>query len=81
MDVGRLTSMAQAGELLDRQLSNLGRAVLRSGGSVAMSEASAHAEREYGKYKEAQKRLRHERADRDIAAIKAAEQRLGKPRR
>ena len=76
MDVGRLTLMAEAGELLDRQLANLGRAVLRSGGSVSMAEATGHAEREYERFKAAQKQLRHARADRDIAAIKAAQKAL-----
>lgn len=78
-DIGRLTSMAQAGELLDGQLSNLGRVVLRSGGSVLMTEAAKHAGREYEKYKAAQRQLRHDQADRDIAAIKAAHKELKRP--
>lgn len=78
MDVGRLTMMAEASELLDRQLSGLGRVVLRSGGSVSMTEAARHAEREYEKFKAEQKRLRHEQADRDIAEIKATQKALGK---
>jgi len=80
-DLGRLTLMSEANALLERQLSGLGRVVLRSGGSVSMNEATAHAEREYEKYKAAQKRLRHEQADRDIAALKTAEDSLRKPRR
>lgn len=79
-DIGRLTSMAQASELLDRQLSNLGRVVLRSGGSVSMNDATRHAEREYGKFKAAQRQLRHDQADRDIAEIKAAQKGLNKSR-
>ncbi len=78
MDVGRLTMMAEASELLDRQLSGLGRVVLRSGGRVSMTEAARHAEREYEKFKAEQKRLRHEQADRDIAEIKATQKGLGK---
>lgn len=78
MDIGRLALMAEASALLDRQLENLGRIVLRSGGSVAMTDATRHAEREYAKFKSAQKRLRHEQADRDIAEIKAAQKILGK---
>ncbi|WP_409574802.1 RhuM family protein [Sphingopyxis sp. PET50] len=80
MDIGRLTLMSDAATLLDAQLSNLGRAVLRSGGSVSMAEAIQHVEREYATFKAAQKRLRHERADRDIAEIKAAQKKLGKRR-
>ena len=73
--------MTQAAALLDGQLSNLGRVVLRSGGSVSMADASLHAEREYEKFKTAQKQLRHDQADRDIAAIKAAQKALKKPGR
>lgn len=78
IDIGRLALMTEASELLDRQLANLGRVVLRSGGSVAMTDATRHAEREYGKFKAAQKRLRHEQADRDIAEIRAAQKILNK---
>ena len=77
-DLGRLTLMSEATELLERQLSGLGRAVLRSGGSVSMSEATRHAEREYETFKAEQKRLRHAQADRAIAAIKAAQKQLKK---
>jgi len=80
-DIGRLTSMTQAGELLEGQLSNLGRVVLRSGGSVSMTDATRHAEQEYEKFKTAQRQLRHEQADRDIATIKAAQKDLKKPGR
>ncbi|NJB89093.1 hypothetical protein GGR90_001245 [Sphingopyxis italica] len=73
--------MTQAAALLDGQLSNLGRVVLRSGGSVSMADAALHAEREYEKFKTAQKQLRHDQADRDIAAIKAAQKDLKKPGR
>lgn len=78
VDVGRLTLMAEASELLDRQLVSLGRVVLRSGGSVSMTDAARHAEREYGKFKAVQKRVRHEQADRDMAEIKAAQKALAK---
>lgn len=76
MDLGRLKTMHEAAALLDNQLKGLGRQVLRSGGSIKMTEAKRHAEREYGKYKDEQKRLRHEQADRAIAAIKAEEKSL-----
>lgn len=77
-DLGRLTLMSEATEVLERQLSGLGRAVLRSGGSVSMSDATRHAEREYEKFKAKQKRLRHAQADSAIAAIKAEQKRLKK---
>jgi hypothetical protein len=68
--------MKQATELLDGQLTGLGRQVLRSGGRISMAEAKRHAEREYGKYKTAQAKLRHEQADRTIAELKAAQKAL-----
>ena len=77
-DLGRLTRMSEATELLERQLSGLGRAVLRSGGSVSMNEATHHAEREYEKFKAEQKRFRHAQADRAIAEIKTAQKQLKK---
>ncbi|PKP97851.1 MAG: DNA-binding protein [Alphaproteobacteria bacterium HGW-Alphaproteobacteria-13] len=80
-DLGRLTLMSEAGDLLDRQLAGLGRSVLRSGGSVTMSEATRHAEREYEKFKAEQKRLRHAQADRAIVAIKATQKTLTKQNR
>jgi hypothetical protein len=73
VDIGRLTTMKEASQLLDAQVGGLGRQVLRSGGRVSMADAKRHAEREYDKYKEAQKKLRHEQADRTIAEIKAAQ--------
>lgn len=71
MDIGRLKLMREASELLDGQLQNLGRSVLRSGGRVAMKDAKSHAEREYGKFKAEQASLRHAEADHVIAEIKA----------
>ena len=73
MDIGRLKLMREASELLDGQLQNLGRSVLRSGGRVAMKDAKYHAEREYGKFKAEQRALRHEEADRVISEIKATQ--------
>lgn len=72
MDIGRLKTMAEASALLDEQLSGLGRGVLRSGGRVAMTDAKAHAEREYGKFKARLAAIRHAEADKLIAEIKKA---------
>jgi hypothetical protein len=78
MDIGRLKLMREATELLDGQLKSLGRSVLRSGGNVAMIDAKAHAEREYGKFDTARKKLRHAQADKTIAAIKSEQKKLSK---
>ncbi|MBT2131775.1 RhuM family protein [Aliiroseovarius lamellibrachiae] len=69
LDLGRLVSMDDARSLLDKQLDQLGRAVLRSGGTVSKKIADTHAHREYAKYKEAKKLARHNEADDDIAAL------------
>ncbi len=73
IDIGRLKLMQEADVLLDAQLTNLGRSVLHHGGSVAMTDARRHAEREYTKFKAAQKTLRQTQADEAIASIKAAQ--------
>lgn len=81
LKIGRLTTMVEAATLLDRQLDFLGRAVLAHGGSVKTEAAKRHAEEQYDLYKAQQKLLRHQEADRTIAALKAAEKDLPKPRR
>lgn len=79
-DLGRLTTMQQASELLDNQLKSLGRTVLTDGGRTKMTEARRHAEREYDKYKAQQKQIRHQQADQAIAEIKHEQEGLSKRR-
>lgn len=81
MDIGRLKLMGEANTLLDNQLTSLGRTVLRSGGSVAMSDAKRHAERQYEKFNSARKQLRHQQADQTITEIKAVQKALPKGRK
>lgn len=78
MDIGRLKLMSEATALLDRQLSNLGRVVLRSGGRVSMTDAKRHAESEYEEFKIRQKQLRHAQADEAIAQLKREGKKLPK---
>lgn len=78
MDIGRLKMMDEAASLLDAQLANLGRSVLRSGGHVSTASAKAHAEVEYGKFKADLKRQQHAEADKVIAEIKASQKLLPK---
>jgi hypothetical protein len=78
MDLGRLRTMHEVGSLLDQQLKSLGRQVLQSGGRVKMTDATRHAEHEYSKFKAEQKQIRHEQADKAIAAIRAATKALRK---
>lgn len=78
LDLGRLHTMIEAATLLDAQLANLGRVVLRDSGKVSMVDAKTHAEREYERYKAQRKQLRHREADRAIAEIKATQKGLPK---
>jgi hypothetical protein len=73
MDIGKLKLMSEATTLLDNQLKSLNRVVLRSGGKVSMTDAKAHAEREYGKFDAVRKKLRRDQADKAIAEIRAAQ--------
>lgn len=69
LDMGRLVVMQDARTLLDRQLQQLGRTLLRSGGSVPASEARRHAESEYEAFDQ-QRRLERQRdADEAIATL------------
>ncbi len=79
--IGRLVLMEDAGRLLDGQLQNLGRAVLRGGGSVRAEEAKAHAERGYLKFDGERKLERQREADEHIADLAAEAKRLPKPPR
>lgn len=78
LDIGRLKTMGEAEILLDKQLRDLGRSVLRSGGRVSMKSAKKFAEGEYDKFKAKLAKLRHLEADKVIAEIKAAEKTLPK---
>jgi hypothetical protein len=82
--IGRLTLMAQAALLLDTQLKNLGRVVLRHGGRVSHDDAEGHAKREYQKF-DAQRRaarvVERQQELARLAALKAAEKALPKAAR
>lgn len=69
LDLGRLVVMLDAQNLLDRQLANLGRNVLRTGGSVKASTARQFAEAEYERFDQTRKLTRQEVADRAIADL------------
>lgn len=69
LDLGRLVVMLDAQNLLDRQLANLGRNVLRTGGSVKAATARQFAESEYERFDQMRKLTRQEEADRAIADL------------
>ena len=79
--LGRLVVMEDATRLLDQQLENLGRAVLRSGGSVSADAAKDHARAEFKRFSEQQKIERHKKADEHIAALVREAKQLPKGRR
>ena len=66
LDLGRIVVMADAEALLDRQLGQLGRAVLSSGGRVKAADARRHAEHEYETFAACRKIERHRQADERI---------------
>jgi hypothetical protein len=82
LDMGRLVVMEDAQILLDRQLGQLGRAVLRAGGAVKASDAKRVAEAQYEKFDQQRKLARHRAADEQISALtKEAEALPRTPRR
>ncbi|RDJ26654.1 DNA-binding protein [Bosea caraganae] len=82
LDLGRLVVMQDAQTLLDQQLQQLGRAVLRTGGSVKAEDAKRLAERHYESFDQSRKLQRHDEADQQIAALAAEAKGLPKtPRR
>lgn len=80
LDIGRLTTMAQAAHLLDQQLRHLNRLVLKSGGNVPHHRAEAAAKREYQKFDSARKAARIAQADVELSALRRADKELPKPR-
>lgn len=76
--IGQMTLMGQAVDLLDKQLANLSRPILRSGGSVSHSDAERHVNDEYRKFDMRRKAKRIEEAQREISSLKATEKTLPK---
>ena len=69
LDLRRIVVMRDAQELLDRQLAQLGRTVLKAGGSVKTEEAKRRAEAEYEKFDRQRKLDRQSAADKQIWAL------------
>jgi hypothetical protein len=80
LDIGKLTTMAEAEELLERQLISLRRIVLRHGGNISSDAAKAKAAREYKRFDERRKGDRANETARELAALKAADKSLPKVR-
>lgn len=80
LEVGRLTTMAQASRLLERQLHGLGRLILKSGGLIAHQTAETKAKSEYRRFDERRRAVRKALADEELAALKESEKDLPKTR-
>lgn len=80
-ELGRLTTMSEAEKLLETQLKSLGRAVLNGGGVVKSKDAKAHAHREYDRFNEQRRRIRHAQADAALSALKRDEKSLPKTKK
>lgn len=68
--------MRDAETLLEQQLHQLGRRVLRDGGTVNAVAAKRHAEKQYEKFDDRRKIERHKTADEQIAALAAQAKKL-----
>lgn len=79
--IGRLTLMAEAETLLEVQLRNLNRAVLRHGGSVSHETTEARAKAEYAKFDSARREQRRLTTQEALAAIRASDKQLPTPKR
>ncbi|TBX28260.1 RhuM family protein [Nioella sediminis] len=75
-ELGRLIVMADAARLLDKQLGDLGRSVLRDGGRVSSTAARKKAHNEYGKFDKSRKRERQLEADEKIQILAEQARRL-----
>lgn len=82
IDIGKLVAMKDAETLLESQLRQLNRMILRHGGRVTAVKAKQVAEEQYVRFDANRKKLRHEEADRLIKKLKEADRELPKgPRR
>ncbi|MBA4808844.1 RhuM family protein [Brevundimonas sp.] len=70
LETGRMTTMAEAASLLDKQLKGLGRVVLSSGGGVSKDDADRHARTAYKAYDAERKAKEKARAEQDYAELR-----------
>jgi hypothetical protein len=69
LDLGRLIVMQDAQNLLERQLHQLGRVVLRTGGTVKTTDAKRLAEEQYERFDRSRKLKRQQEADEAISVL------------
>jgi hypothetical protein len=76
LDLGRLTTMGEAERLLDSQLVQLKRLVLRHGGNISSQQAKRIVAREYQRFDDRRKAERTALAAQELASLKAADKSL-----
>lgn len=81
LEIGKLTLMDQASNLLDMQLANLSRPVLRGGGSTSRDDAERHAKAEYRKFDDARRARRAQETLQELQTLKKIGEDLPKPKR
>lgn len=80
LEVGRLTTMAEATERLESSLRNFGRVVLNHGGQIRSDRAKLAAETEYAKFDAQRKAERKRQADAELAELSKVVKALPKNR-
>lgn len=81
LDIGRLVVMSDAERLLESQLRQLGRTVLKDGGRVRATTAKRHAEEQYERFDQRRKLERQSEANERIQALAKMSKELPKPPR
>lgn len=81
LETGRLTTMAQASELLDGQLKGLGRVVLSHGGRVSKDDADRRAKAAYKTFDAERKALEKARVEQEYAELRRSVDALPTARR
>ncbi|HRO33352.1 MAG TPA: RhuM family protein [Brevundimonas sp.] len=81
LEIGRLTTMAEAEILLDRQLRQLNRIPLTHGGEVSKDRADHEARRHYKLFDQRRKAAEKARVDQEYADLRKQSEALPKPSR
>jgi hypothetical protein len=76
LDIGKLTLMSEAEALLDSQLKQLNRVVLRRPGNISHKKAETLAKAEYASFDKRRRALRAEQTQREVAALKQIDRKL-----
>jgi hypothetical protein len=81
LDIGRLTKMGEAEALLDAQLKQLNRPVLRDGGRISRADADRHVKEQFKLFYKQRKLARQRETDAALAELRKAEKTLPKATR